>query len=393
MTTPGEAGDRIAAERWFLHHGLPSVLTPRARWRRLWWRSAPALAALAVLFGAFRIIAVAAGGEAVDIDADPTPAEWAIVAVLLAAVPVALVTAWWVSRIDGPRRRGIAIAVSQVVCFSAAFVPGGPLAILEDLLATATMVAIVLALTGAGVGSVLGWSVRLTLAHLKSVGALFTRALPVLLLTVLVFFNGPVWSMASTISRSRIWALIGFMVALAGTFVLTGIVERVRPVLANPDVRDRDVTDLRDTPFTAMPDPGPASYVATPLSRSERANVVFVVAVSQFVQIAVVAAMTSVIFLVMGLLALTPKLLTRLTVDGSWQGTWLGMTLPVPQALIHVSMFLGALTFMFVSARSVGDGEYRVRFLDPLIDDLRSVLVARNRYRAHVERLHRGQTP
>ncbi|HET7741318.1 MAG TPA: hypothetical protein VFL67_11775, partial [Mycobacterium sp.] len=79
----------------------------------------------------------------------------------------------------------------------------------------------------------------------------------------------------------------------------------------------------------------------------------------------------------------------RLTVDGDPQGTWLGMMLPIPQALIHVAMFLGALTFMYVSARSVGDGEYRSRFLDPLVDDVRVVLLARGRYRAYVTRSHR----
>ena len=47
-------------------------------------------------------------------------------------------------------------------------------------------------------------------------------------------------------------------------------------------------------------------------------------------------------------------------------------------------MFLGALTFMYVSARAVGDADYRTRFLDPLIDDLRLTLVARSRYRAAV---------
>jgi hypothetical protein len=111
--------------------------------------------------------------------------------------------------------------------------------------------------------------------------------------------------------------------------------------------------------------------------------------VSQFVQIAVVALVTSVIFLVMGMVALTPQLLTRLTVDGDAQGVWLGMVLPVPQALIHVAMFLGALTFMYVSARSVGDGEYRSQFLDPLIDDVRVVLLARARYRAYIARQRR----
>ena len=37
-------------------------LTPRARWRRLWWRSAPALVALTTVFVAIRIITLASGG-------------------------------------------------------------------------------------------------------------------------------------------------------------------------------------------------------------------------------------------------------------------------------------------------------------------------------------------
>ena len=37
------------AESWFLARGLPSVLTTRGRWRRLWSRSAPMLAAYATL--------------------------------------------------------------------------------------------------------------------------------------------------------------------------------------------------------------------------------------------------------------------------------------------------------------------------------------------------------
>ena len=382
------AGDRVAAEQWFLRFGLPSVLTPRARWRRLWWRSAPALTALATVTVAVRIVAIASGGGYIDIDNDPTPAEWLIVAVLLVVLPLAGAAAWWTSRIASRRGRRIALAASLVVFALVDVASGKPVAILTELLSTVAAVAVVLLINGSGAGSVVGWSIRLTLSHLKSVGALFTRALPVLLLTVLVFFNGPVWSMATTIGRGRLWLLIGFMVVLAGMFLGTGVVERVRPMLSSRAVRDGDVARLEGTPFAALPDPEEGTD--TPLSRGERANVVFVVAVSQFVQIAAVAAVTSVIFMIMGLLALTPQLLTRLTVDGSSQGTWMGMTLPIPQALIHVSMFLGALTFMYVSARSVGDGEYRKQFLDPLIDDLRVILVARNRYRGYVTRLHRG---
>ena len=36
---------------------------------------------------------------------------------------------------------------------------------------------------------------------------------------------------------------------------------------------------------------------------------------------------------------------------------------------------------MYLSARAAGDADYRKRFLDPLIDDRRLTLLARNRYR------------
>ena len=97
-----------------------------------------------------------------------------------------------------------------------------------------------------------------------------------------------------------------------------------------------------------------------------------------------VAIVAGLIFLVLGLILLSPDLLAQWTRNGSADGEILGMTLPVPQALIQTSMFLAGMTFMYVSARAVGDADYRTRFLDPLIDDLRLTLVARSRYRAAV---------
>ena len=62
--------------------------------------------------------------------------------------------------------------------------------------------------------------------------------------------------------------------------------------------------------------------------------------------------------------------------------TVLGFTLPLPDSLIHMCLLLGALTFMYISARAAGDAEYRSTFLEPLIDDLHTTLVARDSYRA-----------
>ncbi|MDT5311446.1 MAG: hypothetical protein QOE74_466 [Mycobacterium sp.] len=379
-----DPADRVAAETWFLQRGLPSVLTRRARWRRLWRRSAAVLAGYATVAACITVIDIAAGGQDIDIDDDPTPTQLLILAVLAAIVPLALAVGWLVSRIETPRgRRGAATAavVVAVVCA----LPNLSWADrIEDVATTLQVTALTLVLIGLGVGSMLGWAVRLTVSHLASAGALVTRALPVVLLTVLVFFNGYVWSMATKIGRDRMWLVVGFMVLIAIAFLFTGVIERARPVLNVRSTRESDAVRLADTPFAAMADP----VTGDPLRGGERANVIFVVMASQITQIATVAIVTAAIFFVMGLLVLSPEVLATWTGSGTDQGTWFGMTLPVPQALIHVTMFLGALTFMYVSARSVGDGEYRKAFLDPLVDDLRLNLVARNRYRAHVYEGH-----
>lgn len=108
---------------------------------------------------------------------------------------------------------------------------------------------------------------------------------------------------------------------------------------------------------------------------------VFVLVLSQIVQVLTVAVVTALIFFVLGLIVLSPELLATWTHNGSPDGKLLGMTFPVPEALIQTTMFLAALTFMYLSARAVSDPEQRTRFLDPLLDDLRLTLVARDRYR------------
>ncbi|MCW2733518.1 MAG: hypothetical protein JWR13_4334, partial [Mycobacterium sp.] len=62
-----DPADRVAAETWFLQRGLPSVLTRRARWRRLWRRSAAVLAGYATVAACITVIDIAAGGQDIDI--------------------------------------------------------------------------------------------------------------------------------------------------------------------------------------------------------------------------------------------------------------------------------------------------------------------------------------
>jgi hypothetical protein len=301
-----------------------------------------------------------AGTHEVRIEGLPAGIEWVVVAIAAAALPVSVLVGWLVPRLPRNRLRAAAGIAAAVVLTVTGYLNAGAASVLQSVV----IVAVVLILTGLGVGSVLGWAVRITLSHLASVGALAVRALPVVLLTALVFFNTYVWIMAATISGMRLLVAMVFLVGIAAVFVISATVERVKPMLRSSAVVCADSERLADTPFATLPDPKPDSDGSDSFRPTwiERLNVVFVLATSQLVQILVVAALTG-------------------TILSRSEAIVLGWTLPVPDSLIHMSLFLGALTFMYVSARAVGDGDYRSTFLDPRIEDLHAALIARNRYR------------
>lgn len=368
---------RESAERWFLERGLPYVLRPGVLVRRVWLRSAPALAAFGVMM-LFSIIVVAVTGKhTIDIDGSPTRAEWFVLAVVVVVVPVASVAGWLVSRISDSGLRAATVVVSLALAALGAIFGGPSPHVLVDAITEAIVIAAILLCTASGVGAVLGWAVRIMLTNLASIGDLFVRALPVLLLTMLVFFNGPAWKMAATVTRGRLWLALLFLVLIAASFLLSGTMGQVRPILAPEAKRPEHAQMLVGTPFEHLPD----RPRRKPLSKAERINVVFVLALSQFVRVLTVALSTGLIFLVFGLILISPSLLIELTGQGRFDGEILTMTLPIPQALIQMVMFLTALTFMYLAARAVGDKEYRAQYLDPLVEELLLTLVARDRYR------------
>ncbi|MCT7366251.1 hypothetical protein [Mycolicibacterium llatzerense] len=379
MTT--SATDRVAAETWFLRRGLPAVLRPGALVRRLWQRSAPALAGFAVFMTNSIIVVAVTGQHTINIDGQPTRTDWFILALLLLVAPVALFVGWQVSRISSWRNRAAAAAVSVAVCLAGAVLGGPGPRVGGNLVYVGLIIVVILACTATGIGSILGWALDVTAHSLSLMGNLFVRALPVMLLTVLVFFNTYVWLMAAIVSRARLWGALGFLSLIAVAFVIASTVDRVRPILtaSTPDTPEAQLEVLADTPFAKMAAVGQR----IPLSRIERVNVVFVLAMSQVLQLLIVALVTAFIFLVLGLILIDPKLLAEWTRNnGTPDGTVFGMTLPIPESLIQTTLFLGALTFMYITARTTTDASYREEFVDPQVDSLRRRLDARDRYLA-----------
>jgi MFS family permease len=326
----------------------------------------------ACLLGVFFV----SDGNDVFIDGTPTTAQWAILAFLAAALPLAALVGWLVSRMTSGRTRAAVSTAALAFAVACGVIESGPIQLTRD----AVILGLVLLLTGSGVGSVLAWAVRMTMEHLSTVGTLAVRALPIVLLTALVFFNTYVWLMAANINGQRLSLAIAFLVGIAGAFVVSKTVERVRPLLKSSASLPEDSESLAGTPFATMLDPSTGS----PLTRMQHLNVVFLLAASQLIEILVVAAVGATMYLILGLIILTPPLLKEWTHNTSATSTVFGLTFPAPDSLIHMCLFLGALTFMYISARAVDDAEYRGMFLDPLVEDLHTALTARNRYLGNV---------
>ncbi|MDH6246139.1 hypothetical protein [Mycobacterium sp. OTB74] len=376
--------DRIAAETWFLRRGLPAVLRPGALVRRLWQRSAPVLAAFAVFMANSILVTSITGKHTVNIGGAPTRTEWFVLGLLVLVAPVASLIGWGVSRISSWRNRAAAAFVAVAVCVTGAVLGGPSPRVGPNLIYAGVIIALILACTASGIGSILGWALDVTVHNLSNLGRLFARVLPIMLLTVLVFFNGYAWIMAATLSRARLWCALDFLALIAVTFVVTTTIDRVRPLLTTTTQQSSTTgpAPLTGTPFEQMPDPGRR----IPLSRTESANVVFVLAMSQVAQLLTVAAVTAAIFFGFGLILLSPELLAQWAPSGSPMGTLLGMTLPIPEPLIQMTLFLGALTFMYLSARAASDSDYRTEFVDPQVADLQRTLEARDRYRTRAPR-------
>ena len=146
-----------------------------------------------------------------------------------------------------------------------------------------------------------------------------------LVLTFLVFFNSSVWLMAATVSRRRLWLALVFLALIAAAFVVTVTIDRFRPAIDRPEPPGGRGAQLADTPFAAMPDP-PQTQA---FNRAERLNVLFVLVISQLAHILVVAVVTAMIFLILGLIILSPELLAAWTRNGSSDGTFLVVELAV----------------------------------------------------------------
>ena len=366
-------------QEWFLHRGLPLVLTRRVRSRRLIERSAPTISSVGALTAVTMLLAEVTG----DGPNYAYALRLGIIAAVLMAAPFLLVALHRRSTALGEvaRRWGawavmaIFVVVMPVTVsgWSGAAAAEAPLFVLISLLA--------IWLTYLGFGSIAAWAFRFAWVQLGALGTLMSRALPLLMLTVVVYFTGELWQLSARMTRQRLWETVGFLALVALVFMVTTIRDEVQ-ALRDDRADQTDAGRLLDgTPFAA-----PAA-TRTPLSRAEQINVVAVMVVSQAIQVVLFTAGLFAFFLALGVIAIPYDVTVLWAGEEICQvgqppcaGTWFGIHIPIPQTVVHTSLFVAVLSGLYFTVSTSVDPLYRQRFFDPLIADVAVSLAGRDAY-------------
>ncbi len=367
---------------WFLHRGLPLVLTRRVRSRGLIERSAPMISSVGALTAVTMLLAEVTGdgpdyGYALRLG---------VIAVILLAAPVALYALHQVATALGDlgRRWGAWLVMAIFVIVMPVTVDGWSAAAAAEVPLFLCISLVAVWLTYLGFGSIAAWAFRFAWVQLGALGTLMSRALPLLMLTVVVYFTGELWQLAARMTRQRLWETIGFLAVVALVFMVTTIRDEVQALRED---RAGPTDPARLLAGTPLAPPAGHQPGRSPLSRAEQVNVVAVMVVSQAIQVVLFTAGLFAFFLALGVIAI-PHEVTVLwageqTCDVGQPpcaGTWFGVHIPIPQTMVHTSLFVAVLSGLYFTVSTSVDPLYRQRFFEPLIADVAVSLAGRDAY-------------
>lgn len=224
------------------------------------------------------------------------------------------------------------------------------------------LLALILAIVGFGVLSIIGWSLSRLLSQLSASLALLVKAVPLLMIfSLILFFTPELWEVFAHLDDLRLALLIGLFLLLGAAFLVARLPSEVSHL-------DREAGD-------GMP----------PLSRLQEFNIGLVLFVAQSVQILLVALGVGGFFVLLGLL----------TIDDDILHSWLGhggeiiasFRLGDGRAIISVELIrvagaLASFTGLYFTISMLTDTLYREEFMSQITAEMESVFRLRRDYLA-----------
>jgi hypothetical protein len=374
--------DMQQVHEWFLRRGLPLVLTRRVRSRDLIDRSAPMVSGVGAITAVTMLLAEVTGD---DPDYGFAVRLGIIGAVLVAAPFVLYLLHRSGTRLGEAGRRSAALLVMGIfVVVMPVTASGWSGAAAAEAPAFVVITVLAIWLTYLGFGSIALWAFRFAWVQLGALGTLMSRALPLLMLTLLVYFSGELWQLAARMTRQRLWQVIGFLAFIALVFVVSTIRDEVHALRDDRAERSDPGQLLVDTPLAGRIDHEPAR---TPLSRAEQFNVVAVMVVSQAIQVVFFTTGLFVFFLVLGIIAIPDDVAVLWSAEQTCAvgqppcaGTWFGIHIPIPQTIVQTSLLVAVVSGLYFTVSTSVDPLYRQRFFEPLIAGVAVSLAGRDAY-------------
>jgi hypothetical protein len=183
-------------------------------------------------------------------------------------------------------------------------------------------------------------------------------------------------------TRERLWQTIGFLSLVAVVFMVVTRRDEVKALREDRSGQRDTAALLADTPLA-----GESDAARTPLSLAEQINVVAVMVASQAIQVVFFTTGLFAFFLALGTIAIPDDVTVLWSAEQSCPvgqppcaGTWFGIHVPVPQTVVHTSLFVAVLSGLYFTVSTSVDPLYRQRFFDPLIADVAVSLAGRDAY-------------
>jgi hypothetical protein len=368
----------VAVERWFVRRGLPHFQEGYDARTDIWTRAIPLLVAWYVL-GALNALDLGAS-VAYNLGA--------------AAVVAAILVGTWV--LANVLRRRPAFEVPRavgpwelVVVVVGPVVPALVLGEWRDAGETLVLGLVVLGLvylgTSYGLLAMVRWALGETRDLLSTLLALFTRALPLLLVAVLVLFlTAESWQVFGALTGPAYPASLLLLFVVGAAFVLARLPGDLAAVAHFDDWAEVDGLVGATPAATLAPvgTSGPAPGDLPGLDRRQWLNVALVTLFGQGVQVTLVGLVVGAALTAFGTAAITAA-----TVE-SWNGsvhvlasfTLRGHVFSLTEQTLRVAGFLAAFSALTFTVYLATDETYRREFREEVVGDIRRAFAVRARY-------------
>jgi hypothetical protein len=372
-------------ETWFSRNGLPQFVDDYNSREHIWTRALPAMLAVIVveLVGSLSF-AMSSGGRILPV----VGAVAAGLAVLGMGLWSKFKRGYWFApadRVRWPVFAGFMLAgvLSELLQFGKA-VDGETISwfsVSFALVIQALLLAAIYVITRFALLSMIGWGIRQTVKSASDLYVVATKALPLLLIVMIVLFiNTEMWQVAGSLDSTLLWSSAGLLLVLGVLVTLERTNDQVReldPAAAIDHVR----ASCAGTPLAGQADR--LTAVGGPdLRRPQRRNLLIAAMFTQLVQAALIGMLVFAFFLVFGMVAITvPVQQTWMGDLGSADVFWtIGQDHALSRALVRVSTFLGAFAAFYVTIYASSDPVYRASFSEDTGASLQQAVNVRRVY-------------